>query len=294
MQGKFILLTSAKNEEQYISAAIQSVLCQSVHPVAWFIVDDGSTDNTAQIISRYASEHHFIRLHSKKNNGQRNFGSKVKAINFVYEMAKQLDFDFIGIQDADIAPEQSDFYENILGKLEGNPKLGIAGGYIYERHNGIWQPRKSNSIDSVAGGVQMFRRDCYEQIGGYKPLHFGGEDWLVQLDAKMAGWKVSAFAEYPIYHYRPTSSADGRWRGIFRSGLMDASFSSHPVFELFKCARRIMESPFLIGSVIRYSGFIWWYISKRGCLLPTEKVAYLRKEQIAKIFNWWGNLLEDR
>lgn len=292
MQGKFLLLTSAKNEEQYISATIQSVLRQNIHPVAWFIVDDGSTDNTAQIISRYASEHHFIYLHSTQNNGQRNFGSKVKAINFVYEMALQLDFDFIGIQDADIAPEQSDFYESVLDKFAANPKLGIAGGYIYERRNGVWQPRKSNSTDSVAGGVQLFRRKCYEQIGGYKPLHFGGEDWLAQLEAKMAGWDVLAFPEYPVYHYRPTSSADGRWRGLFRLGLMDASFGSHPVFELLKCVRRVNENPVLIGGVIRYSGYIWWHITWQGCFLPSEKVAYLRKEQVAKIFNWWGNLLK--
>lgn len=289
MQGKFILLTAAKNEEQYISGAIESVLRQSIHPLMWFIMDDGSTDKTAQIVRYFALKYPFIHLHSIKNNGPRSFGSKDKAINTAYEMAHQLDFDFIGIQDADIAPEQNDFYENILGKFIVNPKLGIAGGYIYEYSRGVWQCRKSNSPDSVAGGIQMFRRRCYEQIGGYTPLHFGGEDWLAQLDAKMAGWDVLAFPEYPVYHYRSTSSADGRLRGLFRLGIMDASFGSHPIFELFKCGRRVNERPVLIGSVIRFSGFIWWKISHHGFLLPPEKVAYLRNEQIAKIWKWCGN-----
>ncbi len=280
---RYVLLTAAKNEAQYIVGALQSVLRQSVKPCAWFIMDDGSTDETAQIVRNFAAKHPFVRLHFTGNSGGRSFGAKDKAINAAYEMARPLEFDCVGIQDADIAPEQADYYEMILRRFASRPKLGIAGGYIYERSNGVWACRKGNSRDSVAGGVQMFRRACYEQIGGYTPMHFGGEDWLAQLDARMAGWEVLACPEHPIHHYRPTSSADGRGRGLFRLGMMDASFGSHPVFEMLKCARRIKEKPILIGSIIRFVGYLWWKVSCRPPLLPLEKVAFLRAEQMSKL-----------
>jgi len=290
MHSKFILLTAAKNEELYIGIAIESVLRQNIRPVAWFIMDDGSTDQTAQIVQRYMSEHAFIRLYSTNNNGKRSFGSKDRAINAAYEMAKSLEFDFIGIQDADIEPRENNYYERILGEFEANKRLGIVGGYIYERYKGTWACRIGNSPDSVAGGIQLFRRTCYEDIGGYTPLYHGGEDWLAQLDAKIAGWEVMALPELSVYHYRPTSSSDGRWIGLFRQGMMDASFGSHPVFELMKCVRRITESPILIGSIIRFCGYVWWMISGREPLLQPEKIVYLRKEQLTKIWRWWRNL----
>jgi len=66
MHSNFILLTAAKNEEKYIGIAIESVLRQNIRPVVWFIMDDGSTDQTAQIVQRYMSKHSFIRLYSTK------------------------------------------------------------------------------------------------------------------------------------------------------------------------------------------------------------------------------------
>ncbi|WP_024296783.1 glycosyltransferase [Methylomicrobium lacus] len=291
MYGNYILLTAAKNEELYISKAIESVLRQSILPLAWFIMDDGSVDQTREIVQSYTDTYAFIRLYSTNNIGKRSFGSKDRAINAAYELARQLEFDFIGVQDADIAPEEINYYEKILCKFGGNIKLGIAGGYIYERSKSGWACRKSNSPDSVAGGIQMFRRSCYEQIGGYIPMHFGGEDWLAQVDAKIAGWEVIACPELPVFHYRPTSSSDGRWRGLFRLGMMDASFGSHPFFEFFKCARRIAESPVLIGSAIRFCGYVWWNVSGRSPLLQPEKIVYLRKEQLSKISHWWKKLI---
>ncbi len=283
MDLKYVLLTAAKNEDAYIGTAIESILRQTVKPVAWFIVDDGSTDKTAEIVRRHAEKNPFIQLRSSGANGRRSFGSKDKAINAAFQEASKLDFDFIGILDADIELERADYYEFILKRFHELPKLGIAGGYIYERSGGEWKSRRGNSADSVAGGIQLFRRACYEQIGGYTPMHNGGEDWLAQLDARMHGWEVLNCPEQHVLHYRPTSSAGGKYRGLFRLGLMDASFGSHPVFETVKCARRVHAPPFLVGSVLRFCGYWWWKLSGRKPLLPPEKVAFLRREQMSKL-----------
>jgi glycosyltransferase involved in cell wall biosynthesis len=283
MPSRYILLTAAKNEEAYIGETIASVLRQTVRPTAWFIMDDGSTDDTAAIVSRFAKDHPFIHLQSAGERGGRNFGSQYKAIMAAYELAKGMDFDFAGVHDADIAPERDDYYESILGEFARNARLGIAGGFIYERADGVWQGRKGNSEDSVAGGIQMFRRACFEQIGGYTPLYHGGSDWLAQIEAKMAGWDRLARRDLPVYHYRPSSTANGRYRGLFRMGQMDASFGSHPIFEVIKCCRRLTARPFLAGSVVRFAGYLSWKLSGRKPSIPAEKAAFLRREQMAKL-----------
>jgi glycosyltransferase involved in cell wall biosynthesis len=286
--SRFVLLTAAKNEEQYISTVIESVLRQSVHPLAWFIMDDGSTDRTAEIVAGFAAQHPFIRLHSNRSGGKRSFGAQYRAINAAYALASHLTFDFIGVLDADIALASDDYFDRVLRCFQTDSALGITGGYIYELHRGEWRCQKANSPDSVAGGVQMFRRTCYEQIGGYTPLLFGGEDWLAQLDARIAGWRVAPQINLPVHHHRPTSSADGHLRGRFRQGMMDRSFGSHPVFEMLKCARRVIvgERPLLLSGIVRFVGYIWCCVTMRGPWLPAEKVAYLRREQMNKVYNF--------
>lgn len=286
MSQSFVLITAAKNEQNYITYAMESVLRQSIRPRAWFIVDDGSTDQTAQIVKRFASTNRFIHLLFTNRSDLRNFGSKDMAIAMAYERARPLNFEFLGIQDADIGLQQQDYYERLLNHFNASPTLGIAGGYIFERQSGRWSPRKANSPDSVAGGIQTFRRSCYEQIGGYTPLHLGGEDWLAQLKAQMAGWDVAAYPDMPVYHYRPTSSADGRWRGLFRLGMMDASFGSHPIFQLLKCARRVPDRPLVLGGIVRLGGYLWWRLSGRDPLLDAITVNYLRTQQINKVRRW--------
>lgn len=290
MQTNYILLTAAKNEEQYIGGAIESVLRQTIHPVVWIIMDDGSTDQTAQIVRNYAEKHRFIQLHSARKGGERSFGAQYRAINAAYKLAQPFNFEYVGMHDADIVPAFDNYFEAILEYLAAHPKLGITGGFVYEHSGNEWKCRKANSPDAVAGGIQMMRKTCFEQIGGYTPLQCGGEDWLAQLDAKMAGWEVKALPELPVQHYRPTSSAGGRLRGLFRLGMMDASFGSHPVFEVFKCARRVVERPLIISGIIRFAGYLWWNISRAEPLIPAEKVSYLRKEQMTRLLNWKSNV----
>jgi glycosyltransferase involved in cell wall biosynthesis len=283
MNSQFVLLTAAKNEESYIGEAISSVLRQTARPAAWFVLDDGSTDRTAGIIEEFARENPFIHLVRKEVGIKRDFGAQYRAIQDGYELARPLDFEFVGVQDADIAPQSPEYYESLLAKFRENPKLGLAGGYIYERYAGAWRSREDNAGDSVAGGIQMFRRVCFEQIGGYVPLVYGGSDWLAQIDARMAGWEARAFPELPAYHYRPTGTGDGKWKGLFRMGMMDAAFGSALLFEGMKCVRRISSRPLVLGAALRLAGYAWWRITGRSPLIPLEKAAYLRQAQKNKI-----------
>jgi Glycosyl transferase family 2 len=289
MNNRYILITAAKDEEACIGEIIQSVVRQTVLPVTWLIMDDGSTDQTASIVERFAARHSFIHLQTARSRGGRNFGSQYKAIQAAYELARPLEFDFVAVQDGDQAPEREDYYEEIQREFQQNPRLGLASGVIYERPNGLWEFRSGNSSDSVAASV-VFRRGCFDQIGGYTPLYYGGSDWLIQLQARMLGWEMLVRPDLHILHYRLSSSAGGIWRGRFRMGLMDASFGSHPLFEFLKCCRRLTTRPVILGSVVRFFGYIWWIIQGRKQLLTVEEVAFLRKEQCAKMRKWIGSL----
>ena len=283
METRFVLLTAARNEEGYIEHAIRSVVRQTILPLAWYIVDDASTDRTPEIVDSYSKANPFIRLIRNDVGHERSFGAQYRAINFAYGLLQSVDFEFLGVQDADISVELDDYYERVLAAFSRDARLGVTGGYIFERQHGLWRCRRSNSPDSVAGGIQMFRRACFDQFGGYLPLALGGTDWLAQIEAKRAGWTVTALPELSAHHYRPTSSADGRLKGLFRLGMLDGSFGSHPVFEVFKCARRVRERPVLFGSAVRFCGYLWWRISRRSSLLPPQTSSYLRTEQLTKI-----------
>lgn len=285
MKNRYILLTAAKDEEACIRDVIEFVVRQTTPPVAWFIMDDGSSDQTAAIVESYAAKYPFIHLQSARERGGRNFGSQYKAILAAYELGRALEYDFVAVQDADQAPERADYYQAIMEDFERNPRLGLASGTIYERPNGRWEFRFENSQDAVAASV-VFRKECFEKIGGYTPLYYGGSDWLIQLQARKLGWELITRPDLRILHYRLSSSAGGIWRGRFRMGLMDASFGSDAVFEFLKCCRRLPTRPFVLGSVVRFSGYLWWKITGRKPLLKADEVAFLRDEQRAKIRKW--------
>ncbi len=288
MSSRYILLTAAKNEGAYIGNAISSVVNQSILPRAWHIINDGSTDETASIIENYAKPYPFIITHQIPPGMKRDFGAQYRAIQEAYDYARTSDFDFVGIMDADITPKSFTYFESILNAFNADPQLGITGGMIYERNGLTWKPRKSNSPDSVAGGIQMFRRACFDQIGGYKPLRYGGSDWLAQLEARARHWSVHANPDLPVFHYRPSSTADGKWRGLFRAGMMDASFGSIPLFELLKCARRCRIPPYIAGSAVRLSGFFWWKLWIRETVIPTETASFLKMDQTHKLQSLFG------
>lgn len=286
MTQPFVLLTAAKNEARYIGATIEAVLRQEVRPSLWVIIDDGSSDDTARIVQEAASRHPFIELTMRGGTEARSFGAKDRAINDAYKRLAARRFEIVAIQDADISPVSVDCYRRMLEAFAADPRLGIAGGWVHELHRGRWHPRRGNSLESVPGGLQIFRRTCYDQIGGYAPLHHGGEDWLAQLDAQIAGWRMLVLADQPIHHHRATSSADGRWRGLFRLGLMDGSFGSHPAFEVLKCARRVSHKPYLMGALLRYLGYLWWSTAKGGPVIGAARVSYLRRQQAARAALW--------
>jgi glycosyltransferase involved in cell wall biosynthesis len=283
LRGKaYVLVTAAYNEEKFIAKTIDSVCSQTVRPRKWVIVSDGSTDRTDSIIAGYCGEYDFIQLHRICDPHPRNFAAQVNAINAGFGLLKGMEFDFFGNVDADVS-FGPDYYEQLLKKFEEDSTLGLGGGYIHEEVNGTFVGRRGNSPHAVAHAVQLFRRECYEKAGPYLPLPYGGPDWVAEIVARQNGWRVRSFPELPVRHYRPTSSAGGLVRGLYRQGLMDHSLGCDPIFEALKCLSRVSAAPFLIGALVRFSGFVWASCRRFPYAVPQDISQFLRAEQQARV-----------
>lgn len=283
MPGSYVLLSACKDESEYIGLCIESIRRQTIAPLAWVIVDDGSDDDTCAVIESRLEACPYIQLIKLPRGRARCFGSKDRAIQLAYERVKHLDFDFVGVLDTDVSLEAPNYYESVLDRFREQPRLGIAGGAVYERQNGEWRERQVNTPWSVAGCVQLFRRGCFESIGGFVPLEFGGSDTLAELQLRMQGWETRSLPDLPVRHYRPTSSASGLVRGYYRLGLLDASFGSHPLFMLLKCLRRITYRPWFIGAAALYAGYLAYSLRGGRTVIPEPVSRHLREEQMLRV-----------
>jgi glycosyltransferase involved in cell wall biosynthesis len=280
--NKYVLITPARNEEDYIGATIESVLRQTLKPTKWLIISDGSTDRTDDIVSHYAAKYNFIELMRKDPKEERNFSSKVNAINNGFKYLEPLSFEYFGNLDADISLE-SDYYEKILNKFRQNSRLGIAGGIIFDVVRGIPQ-KPFGSLDNVGCAIQMFRRKCFVEIGGYQPLEKVGEDTIAEVAARMHAWDIGVFPELKVQHHRRMGTGqDSLLKSRFRYGIQEYCYGSHPLFVLVKSIFRFSERPFIIGGILRYFGYLWGVISRHKQQVSKEIVGALRKEQLQKL-----------
>src|SRR4051812_11983188 len=120
--SRYVLITPAHNEEQFIQQAIESVIAQTVRPLKWIVVNDCSSDRTPEIVAGYAQRYPFIRLMSLERPAGRNFGNKARAFNLGLAQLGDVDYEYIGNLDADNSLK-SDYYAAILQQFEKDPKL---------------------------------------------------------------------------------------------------------------------------------------------------------------------------
>ena len=197
---------------------------------------------------------------------------------------KNIEYDFIGNLDADVS-FCPDYYKNIIQRFEDNPKLGIAGGIVYDFHKGIMFKRRYYSI-STSGAIQFFRRQCYEDIGGYIPQYTGGVDTIAEVTARMKEWETRTFPDIEVLHHRRVGTEGCNViTAKFREGCRDCMHGSHPLFYFVRCLYGVSEPPYFIGGLMRYFGFLFASINKNKIEseVTNEFVSYLRSEQIKKL-----------
>ncbi len=278
----YVLITPARNEAKFIELTIKSVVAQTVRPLKWVIVSDGSTDGTDELVSRYAAVHPWIESIRMPERRQRHFAGKVRAFIAGIARMKGLEYAIIGSLDADISFEE-DYFSFLLQKLAEDPALGLVGTPFQERSNRTYDYRFA-SIEHVSGACQLFRRECFEEIGGYLPVKAGCIDHIAVISARMKGWKTRTFTDKVCLHHREMGTAQhGILVARFRNGAKDYAIGNHPVWELFRTVYQMTKRPFLIGGLVLVCGYMWAVIRQIERPVSRELVKFYRREQMMRL-----------
>ena len=282
----YVLITPARNEAQYIELTLQSMAEQIYRPLKWVIVSDGSTDGTDNLVRKYASDNPWIDLLRMPERTERHFAGKVHAFKAGYDKAKDLNPDVVGNLDADVSIEP-DHFQYLLSKFAENPDLGV-GGSPFKEGSRQYDYRFSN-IENVWGGCQLFRRECYEAIGGYTPVKGGGIDHIAVVSARMKGWKTRTVTDKVCLHHRGMGTAQqGALKATFRQGSKDYSLGNHPLWELFRTLYQTKNSPLLVGGLALGAGYFWSMARKAEVSVSSDVVAFTRREQMQRLKKFLG------
>jgi glycosyltransferase involved in cell wall biosynthesis len=200
---KYYIVIPAHNEEAFISLTLQSLVSQTVLPAKVVVVNDNSTDKTAQIVLDFAKEHSFITLVNKTSEAIHLPGSKViqafqkgfETLDAEYDLIVKLDGDLI-------LPDN--YFETIIEHFQKDEKIGMAGGFAYIEKNGDWILENLTDKDHIRGAFKAYRKKCFLDIGGLKPAM--GWDTVDELLSKFYGWKVVTDARLIVKHLKPTTT----------------------------------------------------------------------------------------
>lgn len=281
ISARYVLITTARNEEQYLGETIESVIHQTVLPIKWVIVSDGSTDKTEAIVKKYLPGHPWMDLVVRPKRAERSFSGKADAFNQACERVNNLNYDYIGNLDADVSFEE-DYFEYLLGELARDPELGVAGTDYVE---GEFHSYRDSYISEnhVNGQIQMFRRTCFTEIGGYLPIPYGGIDWVAVTTARMKGWKTRSFSDHTFNHLRRMGTEGTNVFGArFHYGKKDYFLGGHPLWQIFRSTFQITKKPYFLGGTMLFLGYIWgWAFMKKQ--IPEDLEKFHRSEQIKRL-----------
>lgn len=276
---RYAVISPVRNEAAYIEKTLKSMACQTVLPVAWVIVNDGSSDGTESIVKQWSDAYPWIRLVTRADRGARQRGKGV--VEAFYDGYATLiePFDYIVKLDGDVSFTEN-YFEGLLSEFASDPQLGIAGGGVYEQPDGqTWIVYSTQ--DHVRGATKMYRRSCFNAIGGLSPAM--GWDGIDEWKALSLGWKVRSFREYPMWHYRFTGAATGFLRSCIEQGDGAYRMGYHPLFMVARGVRRMADRPYVIGGIAMVASYFRSWLRREEMLADYRVVRYVRRTQLRKL-----------
>ena len=293
VHSQYALVTPARNEGDYIEGTIRSVIAQTVLPVRWVIVSDGSTDDTDQIVKSYQVRYPWIELLRMPDRRERQFAAKAHAFNAGCARLNGTKYDIIGNLDADIT-FATDYFEFLLRKFAADTNLGVAGTPFVEDHddqNRHTYAHRFAQLEHVSGACQMFRKKCFEQVGGYMPVQGGAIDWIAVTTARMRGWKTRTFTEKVCLHHRKIGTGNNNTLMVrFHYGTKAYYVGGHPLWETLRGVFQMKDKPLIVGGLFFQAGYLWAFLRRMPRAVSPELLAFHREEQMARLRRAWGRL----
>lgn len=279
---KYVIITPAYNEENYISKTIQSVINQTIKPAEWIIIDDGSSDKTAEVVEKYLNNCPWIKFY-KKGKSNSEFGANVvQNFYYGYERLQTNDWDFIAKLDADLDLLRDDYFEYQMNAMLQNSKLGLTSGItFYTAENGekkeVWHPEWRTT-----GAMKFYRRACWEDIGGIIPIF--GWDGIDEYKAMYNGWITKTFYELKVHHLaKHVSFARYSFNYFHNKGISLYRRGFSFTFVLLKSLQWIKRRN-KIAFYGLLKGFTYAYKQNMTKIVSKDEIKFIRKFQVKRFF----------
>lgn len=245
---RYCLITPCRDEAKYARRTLDSIVNQSITPALWLIVDDGSKDETPQILAEYAARHDWIKVVTRPDRGKRKVGGGVvDAFYSGYDTINPADFDYVTKLDLDldIPPK---YFERMMEHMEASPRLATCSGKPYMDLEGKLVSEKCGDENSV-GMIKFYRTTAFEQIGGFvRQVMWDGIDGH---RCRMMGWQAASWdeADTRFIHLRPMgTSHKSWWTGRVRHGFGQYFMGTGFFYMLASCVFRALHPPIILGS----------------------------------------------
>ena len=280
----FVIITPAKNEGKFIGRTINSVIRQRARPLRFIVVDDGSDDDTAEVVRSFQAENPWIELVSADSFGaQRSGGAKVvRAFNvgFSHLGRMGIDYDFIVKLDADLELPD-DYFEKVIETFSDNPQIGMCGGFIKNLIDGKLIAEEY-SQHHVRGAFKSVRRDCFTAIGGFRPIW--NWDSVDEVCAMYHGWQIEVF-DLPVTQFRPTSGAYSSWRQQYKDGYDAYCLRNSLILVALRTFSRLRSRPFIFGAFSYIFGYLKAVVKREPISIEPEIATYYNSFHVSRILN---------
>ncbi len=279
---KTLIITPACNEEEHLEPLIHSMIKQSTLPEQWIIVDDGSLDNTSDIIKKFSIQNPWIKyLRKEKKSGRSPGKSVMEAFYHGYNHKDLFDYDIVMKLDADLVLP-ANYLESIIQCFNDNPKVGICGGVCVLHNGDDYVVEGVTNLDHIRGAIKAYRKACFSSISGLVKVM--GWDTVDEHHVRFNGWEVCVLKNIQVIHQRATNQEYGLTKAAFKNGKMLYSIRMDLVLLLLNCLKRSCKKPYLILGLYMLWGYCMASWNRRDRIVSKELGIFIRKYRYKKLF----------
>ena len=276
----YVLISPCRNEADYMRQTLDSVIAQSIQPTKWIIVDDGSGDETPQILAEYASKHDWIKIVTRSDRGHRAVGPGViDAFYSGYDTINPDDYSYLCKLDLDLRLPPR-YFEILMERMDANPFIATCSGKAYIEAGGHLVSERHGDETSL-GMTKFYRVACFKAIGGFvREVMWDGIDCH---RCRMKGWIACSWddPELRFVHLRPMgSSQQSIYTGRMRHGYGQYFMGSSLLFMIASAVYRLNEKPYLLGSLAILWGWVRSALQGKPRYNDMEFRRFLRKYQM--------------
>jgi poly-beta-1,6-N-acetyl-D-glucosamine synthase len=284
MNHGYLIISPCRDEAEFMTRTLDSVIGQSVRPAKWIIVDDGSTDRTPEILAEYERRHDWIQVVTRTDRGRRAVGPGVVDAFYAGLNATDLnEFEYVCKLDLDLEIPPT-YFERVIEEMEATPRLANFSGKAYLRQIDGSLVSERLGDENAVGQIKLYRVSAFKDIGGF--VRQVGWDGIDGHMCRMKGWIAESrdLPELRFIHLRQMgSSQQSLWVGRMRWGFGKYFMGSAPYYMVAVALFRALEKPYLIGGW----GILWGYfkaMASRDAKIENEEFRkFLRRFELQSL-----------